>query len=67
MSARLTESEIETLTIQRLQVLGFDYVNGPDIAPDSANPERESFANVLLLGRLRKAVARITLHYPLPH
>lgn len=59
MAARLIESEIETLAIERLQALGFDYVHGPDIAPDAANPERASFAEVLLLDRLRKAVARI--------
>lgn len=64
MTARLTESEIETLAIERLQALGFDYVYGPDIAPDAANPERESFADVLLLGRLRKAVARINSTLP---
>lgn len=57
--AKLTESEIETLAIERLQALGFTYVYGPDIAPDAANPERESFAEVLLLSRLRNAVARI--------
>ena len=64
MAARLTESEIETLAIERLQALGFDYVYGPDIAPDSANPERESFAEVLLLSRLRNAVARINPTLP---
>jgi type I restriction enzyme R subunit len=62
--ARLTESEIETLAIERLQALGFDYVYGPDIAPDAASPERESFAEVLLLSRLRKAVARINPTLP---
>ena len=62
--AKLTESEIETLAIERLQALGFDYVYGPDIAPDSANPERESFADVLLLSRLRNAVARINPTLP---
>ena len=64
MAARLTESEIETLAIECLQALGFDYVYGPDIAPDSANPERESFAEVLLLSRLRNAVARINPTLP---
>lgn len=48
MTARLTESEIETLAIERLQALGFNYVYVPDIAPDSLNPERASFAEVLL-------------------
>ena len=55
---------IETLAIERLQALGFDYIYGPDIAPDSANPERESFADVLLLGRIRNAVARINPTLP---
>ncbi|MEO7343944.1 MAG: type I restriction endonuclease, partial [Methylotenera sp.] len=64
MAARLTESEIETLAIERLQALGFDYVYGPDVAPDAAKPERESFAEVLLLGRLRKAVSRINPTLP---
>jgi type I restriction enzyme R subunit len=62
--ANLTESEIETLAIERLQAIGFNYVYGPDIAPDAANPERESFADVLLLSRLRKAVARINPTLP---
>jgi type I restriction enzyme, R subunit len=61
---RISESAIETLAIERLQVLGFDYVYAPDIAPDSASPERESFADVILLGRLRKTVARINPTLP---
>ena len=64
MAARLTESEIETLAIERLQALGFDYIYGPDIAPDSTNPERENFAEVLLLGRLRNAATRINPTLP---
>lgn len=62
--SKLSESEIETLAIERLQTLGFDYVYGPDIAPDSLNPERESFAEVLLTKRLRNAVARINPTLP---
>jgi type I restriction enzyme R subunit len=61
---KLSESEIETLAIERLQALGFDYVYAPDIAPDSSNPERESFAEVLLLSRLCNAVARINPTLP---
>lgn len=64
MAARLTESEIETLAIERLQALGFDYVYAPEIAPDSSNPERASFTDVLLLSRLRKAVTRINPTLP---
>ncbi len=64
MAASLTESEIETLAIERLQALGFDYVYAPDIAPDAANPERESFTEVVLTKRLRNAVARINPTLP---
>ncbi|MCB5187824.1 type I restriction endonuclease subunit R [Methylobacillus caricis] len=62
--AKLTESEIEALAIERLQMLGFDYIYGPDIAPDAKNSERESFADVLLNSRLRHAVARINPTLP---
>ncbi len=64
MAASLTESEIETLAIERLQVLGYSYVYAPEIAPDSATPERESFADVILDKRLRKAIARINPTLP---
>jgi type I restriction enzyme R subunit len=37
---KLTESAIETLAIERLKALGFDYVYAPDIAPDAAKPEQ---------------------------
>lgn len=62
--AKITESDIETLAIERLQTLGFDYVYAPEIAPDSANPERESFAEVLLATRLRNALTRINPTLP---
>lgn len=64
MAAKLTESEIETLAIERLQALGFGYVYAPDIAPDSKTPERESFADVILFERLKKAIKRINPTLP---
>ena len=59
MKTLLNESSIETFAIGLLEKLGYQYVYGPSIAPDSENPERESFEEVLLLGRLSKAVHRI--------
>ena len=56
---KITESDIELLAIQCLQNLGYEYVYGPSIAPDGNTPERESYANVLLIDRLQKAVKRI--------
>ncbi len=64
MSERLNENAIETLAIERLQALGFNYVYGPDIAPDSSTPERENFTEVLLLARLKGAIARINPTLP---
>lgn len=56
---KLNENAIETLAIERLQALGYEYIHGAEIAPDSASSERESFADVLLIERLRQAVKRI--------
>lgn len=56
---KITENAIETLAIERLKILGYQYIHGTDIAPDSTSPERESFADVLLIERLRSAVKRI--------
>lgn len=56
---RITESLIEEFTIKLLEKQGYQYVYGPDIAPDSETPGRESFEEVILLEKLRKAVARI--------
>lgn len=61
---KLTESAIETLAIERFKSLGYSYVYAPDIAPDATNPERENFAEVLLLTRLRSAIARINPTLP---
>lgn len=61
---KLSESEIETLAIERLQALGYSYIYAPDIAPDSISPERASFADILLLSHLHKVVARINPTLP---
>ena len=56
---RITESAIEKFAIKLLERQGYDYLYGPDIAPASRTPERESFEDVLLLDRLRASVGRI--------
>ena len=55
----MNESSIENFAVELLQKLGYHYIYGPSIAPDSQNPEREIFEQVLLLNRLSKAVHRI--------
>jgi len=56
------ESVVEEAAIQWFESLGYAYVNGGDIAPDSMNPERADYGAVLLEGRLRSALARINPH-----
>ena len=60
MSSKLTESEIENLTIELLEKSGYHYIYTPSIAPDSEIPGRRSFEDVLLSKRLQSAVGRIT-------
>jgi len=61
---KITESAIETFAIERFEKLGYQYVYAPDIAPDSESPERERFEDVVLLERLRSAVASINPSIP---
>ncbi|HAD79236.1 MAG TPA: DEAD/DEAH box helicase, partial [Flavobacteriaceae bacterium] len=56
---KYNESELEVATLEWLEELGYDIVEGPDIAPDGENPERESFQDVVLVDRLRDALRRI--------
>jgi type I restriction enzyme, R subunit len=62
--SRITESAIEDLAIERLESLGYSYVYGPDIASDGETPQRESYDDVLLLGKLRSALGRINPSIP---
>lgn len=63
-SARITESNIEEYAISLLEAQGYHYIYGPDIAPDSDQPERESFEDVLLLKRLKESLLRINPTLP---
>jgi type I restriction enzyme R subunit len=62
--AKLTENAIEEYAIELLQGLGYGYCHGHDLAPDGASPERASFADVLLLERLREAITRLNPTVP---
>ena len=61
---KLTENAIEALAIQLLQEAGYEYLNGSVIAPEGESPERSSFEDVVLTGRLQAAVARINPRIP---
>lgn len=61
---RITESAIEEFAIGLLERQGYQYIDGPSIAPDGDTPARKSFEDVLLIDRLRSAVARINPTIP---
>lgn len=55
----MTEDQLEQETLGWLSEVGYDCRFGPDIAPDGANAERSDYRQVLLVERLRGAVARL--------
>ena len=70
---RITENHIELLAIQRLESLGYQYLYGPEIAPDASTGSatgaisadiRDSFEQVLLISRMKTAVRKINPGIP---
>jgi len=61
---KLTESDIEQMTIEILQGRGYEYLYGPDIAPDGKTPLRSSLGEVVLRERLEAAVRRLNPSLP---
>jgi type I restriction enzyme R subunit len=64
LMAKLCESAIEEMAIEELQSLGYTYISGVDLAPDALNPERSSYGDVLLMGRLQTAVHKLNPTIP---
>jgi len=63
MSA-LNESIVEDAALTWFGELGYAVGHGPQIAPGEAAAERDSFAEVVLVGRLRAALRRINPAIP---
>lgn len=61
---QITESHIEEFAIELLEKQGYEYIYSPNIAPDGETPERESYGQVILINRLRRAVRRINPDIP---
>ena len=60
----IDENTAEQAAIDWFKALGYAYVFGPDIAPQGAEPERESYQQIVLTDRLLTALARINPHLP---
>ncbi|KPL53945.1 DEAD/DEAH box helicase [Prosthecomicrobium hirschii] len=62
--AFLSETAVEDLALDRLVALGYAAGTEAVIGPDGSAPEREAYSDVLLLARLRAAVARLNPALP---
>jgi type I restriction enzyme R subunit len=55
----MTEDQLEQEALGWLADVGYQHRHGPELAPDGSTPERSSYREVLLLDRLRQAVAAL--------
>ena len=65
MKSLITESHVEEHAIDILKdSLGYDYEYGPDISVDGSKKERKDYREVVLVGRLKKALKKINSKIP---
>ena len=57
--SNFAESQVEEAALEWFGELGYEVRGGPDISPGGAMPERTSYNEVVLQGRLRDAVGRL--------
>ena len=60
----MTEDQLEQETLAWLADVGYTRRHGPDLAHDGPTPERSSYREVLLVGRLREAITRLNPAMP---
>jgi type I restriction enzyme, R subunit len=60
----ITESVVEDACLEWFRTLGFSTAYGPDIGPDGSAEERSSWEDVILVSRLREAVAEVNPDLP---
>ncbi len=60
----MNEREVELASQGWFQALGYQLAHGPALAPDQPGAERETFAQPVLVGRLRAAIARLNPSIP---
>ncbi len=62
--AFLSEADVEALLLHLLSELGYATASDSDVGPDGKSPEREAYADVLLVGRLKAAIERLNPAIP---
>lgn len=60
----INEEQVELLAIEWFKELGYDYLLGYDIAPDSQNPHRTSYQEVVLNAKLQSALTKLNPTIP---
>ncbi len=60
----LTESIIEEAALEWFAELGYAVGHGPQMAPGEVAAERDTFGDVVLVGRLREAISRLNRWVP---
>ena len=60
----VSESTVEAVVLDWLASLDWAVLHGPDIAPDTPAAERTDYGEVVLITRLRSAVARLNPNLP---
>jgi type I restriction enzyme R subunit len=60
----LNEALIEEAALGWFQELGYAVLPGPQLAPGEPAAERESFSDVVLVGRLREAIRKLNHAIP---
>ena len=61
---KFSESHVEDAALEWLSSLGYAVIHGPDVFPDCTKPERVSYDQVLLIGRLQEAVKHLNPDLP---
>src|SRR6059058_5437718 len=64
MPSALTESIVENTGLTWFGELGYTVKQGLDLAPDRPHPERSSFADVVVIRRLRDTIAQLNPRVP---
>ncbi len=60
----IAESHVEEAALAWLRELGYSVTGGPEIGPDSHKPERANYGDVILVERLKRAIARLNPGLP---
>ncbi|MCT7512663.1 type I restriction endonuclease subunit R [Aliarcobacter cryaerophilus] len=61
----INEEQVELLAIDWFKELGYDYLLGYEISPDSQNQQRKSYEDVLLFDRLKNSLIKLNSNIPL--